>query len=76
MEYQRTEKAIEILNFGAIEEIDNDFDIYKVTTPENHQHIVKVNKRTGEWSCDCQDYLQRKIYCKHIQAAFINKNSI
>ena len=35
------------------------------STSRDLTHEVIFNRRTGEWSCTCEDYWYRKRACKH-----------
>ena len=50
----------------TIKQSNNQYIIFEV---ESHSrdlnHEVIFNRRTGEWSCTCEDYWYRKRACKH-----------
>ena len=41
---------------------------YQVANLDNDGHAYTVTHTNDKWTCDCQDYTQRRGRCKHIEA--------
>ena len=75
MSHIREEKGIQIITTGRIRRIDK--TTYNVASQPNSK-VYKVEWSRNKWKCECPDYQQNNMKCKHIHAVtyFQTINSI
>ena len=62
---------------AIIKKSTKNFIIFEVQShSRNLTHEVIFNRKTGEWSCECEDYWYRKRACKHTQECRALINSL
>jgi transposase-like protein len=72
LESQRELRALEILSkCEQIKRIDS--DTYRVNSQNGNGSYLVI--RSGkEWTCECLDYRNRQVVCKHIYAVYFSLN--
>lgn len=72
MEIERAKKGQVLAALGHVRKIEprtTSAQLYKVRSESNRDTLYSViQKSSGETICDCQDFIRRGLYCKHIFA--------
>jgi len=73
LESPRELRGLEILSKGKqIQRLSE--NTYRVRSSQTNGNSYLVTREGKEWTCECPDYINRKVVCKHIYSVYFSLN--